>query len=140
MASSIWRFSTTRMLREYVELLFLPAGVPAVGAVAVVPGVGSTGPHAAHRRRRHGSTSVGHVGSLASVEAEAVAAASGDGADSKSADLREATVHETLDGVSGEAAVPREAGLLSEAALDGELGAQLPADQPDVPAARAGAG
>jgi hypothetical protein len=35
-ASTIWRFSTTRMLHEYVERLYLPAaaGVEDTGAVA----------------------------------------------------------------------------------------------------------
>jgi starch phosphorylase len=38
-ASTIWRFSTTRMLHEYVEQLYLPAaGVP-------VPGAGDAAPH-----------------------------------------------------------------------------------------------
>jgi hypothetical protein len=27
-ASTIWRFSTTRMLHEYVERLYLPAAAP----------------------------------------------------------------------------------------------------------------
>jgi starch phosphorylase len=35
MASAVWRFSTTRMLHEYTELLYLPAaGVPVVEAMA----------------------------------------------------------------------------------------------------------
>jgi starch phosphorylase len=35
MATALWRFSTTRMLHEYTELLYLPAaGVPVVGAPA----------------------------------------------------------------------------------------------------------
>ncbi len=33
MSTSLWRFSTTRMLHEYVERLYLPAaGVPVIGA------------------------------------------------------------------------------------------------------------
>jgi glycogen phosphorylase len=39
MASTIWRFSTTRMLHEYVEGLYLPASSPPVTAKAAV-GVG----------------------------------------------------------------------------------------------------
>jgi hypothetical protein len=35
MATALWRFSTTRMLHEYTELLYLPAaGVPVVKAEA----------------------------------------------------------------------------------------------------------
>ena len=35
MATSLWRFSTTRMLHEYVERLYLPAtGVPVVGSAS----------------------------------------------------------------------------------------------------------
>ena len=32
MASTLWRFSTTRMLREYVEQMYLPAAAPARAA------------------------------------------------------------------------------------------------------------
>jgi hypothetical protein len=33
MAAAIWRFSTTRMLHEYAEQMYLPvAGVPAVAS------------------------------------------------------------------------------------------------------------
>lgn len=33
MATTLWRFSTTRMLHEYTELLYLPAaGVPVARA------------------------------------------------------------------------------------------------------------
>ena len=32
MASTLWRFSTTRMLQEYVEQMYLPAAAPARAA------------------------------------------------------------------------------------------------------------
>jgi len=32
MASSLWRFSTSRMLEEYVERMYLPAAVPGAGS------------------------------------------------------------------------------------------------------------
>jgi hypothetical protein len=43
MATALWRFSTTRMLHEYTESLYLPAaGVPIVESV-VVPAVTEAG-------------------------------------------------------------------------------------------------
>jgi hypothetical protein len=42
MLSALWRFSTTRMLHEYTELLYLP---PAAGSAPnVVPDAGSEEP------------------------------------------------------------------------------------------------
>jgi starch phosphorylase len=38
MASSLWRFSTTRMLHDYVEKMYLPAAAPAREAAAAVAG------------------------------------------------------------------------------------------------------
>ena len=38
MATALWHFSTTRMLHEYTELLYLPAaGVPVVEADVATP-------------------------------------------------------------------------------------------------------
>ena len=44
MATALWRFSTTRMLREYTESLYLPAaGVPLDEAAAPAPAVTEAG-------------------------------------------------------------------------------------------------
>ena len=44
MATALWRFSTTRMLREYTECLYLPAaGVPLDDATATAPAVTEAG-------------------------------------------------------------------------------------------------
>jgi starch phosphorylase len=47
--SSLWRFSTTRMVAEYVERMYLPAAGASADAGA---GAGATGVVAAGRRRR----------------------------------------------------------------------------------------
>jgi hypothetical protein len=41
-ASNIWRFSTTRMLHEYVERLYLPGTTPAGGTEAPAPSEAAT--------------------------------------------------------------------------------------------------
>jgi hypothetical protein len=38
MASSLWRFSTTRMLRDYIEKMYLPAATSARETAAVAAG------------------------------------------------------------------------------------------------------
>ena len=38
MASTLWRFSTTRMLHDYVEAMYLPAGQSAREAAAETAG------------------------------------------------------------------------------------------------------
>jgi len=37
MATALWRFSTTRMLQEYTEQLYLPAAGIEVGTTAPTP-------------------------------------------------------------------------------------------------------
>ena len=52
-ASTIWRFSTTRMLHEYVEQLYLPAA-PRVAAAAATAAPAGRGGHRPRRSRREG--------------------------------------------------------------------------------------
>ena len=42
MGSTLWRFSTTRMLREYVEQMYLPAATEARDAAALAAGEAAT--------------------------------------------------------------------------------------------------
>jgi hypothetical protein len=43
MATALWRFSTTRMLREYTELLYLPAAGITVEGSELTPTVTEAG-------------------------------------------------------------------------------------------------
>jgi hypothetical protein len=43
MATSLWQFSTTRMLREYTERLYLPAGGVAVREPGAQPALTEAG-------------------------------------------------------------------------------------------------
>jgi starch phosphorylase len=56
-ASSLWQFSTSRMLMEYVEQLYLPAAAPAASGAAGAAGTRPRAAASAQRGRRGSSVS-----------------------------------------------------------------------------------
>jgi starch phosphorylase len=129
MASTVWRFSTTRMLREYVELLYLPAALPISRAES--EGLSPTKDRSRRDGSRRRAVAAGRVGSLAAGEAEAVVTGLGS-SDQPNADVGGAGGN----GLDAQPDISHE----GEAALDGELGDQVAVEHPEEPATRAVAG
>jgi hypothetical protein len=71
MATTLWRFSTTRMLHDYVEAMYLPAGEAARDVAAAAAGGNGTGggrrrvANPAPRGRQHQGDAPGGDGGLA---------------------------------------------------------------------------